>query len=510
MMKKMKGCYLPIICCALLPGLPGSLALAGEPVKVSVQTEQAGDLELGREQYVQGNYEEAMQYLLRAEKAEPENAEVQYNLGLTYQGMLDYPTAEKSFARAGELDPSMGDAWSHLGEMLYRNGSHTKAKAVLERAAANGARPAYTAYITGLVQTELGEYDAAIASLNKSQELEPAFKQKAIYAIGMVYSKKKDKKAAEKAFREAIAINPKSAVGVYADFGLQYLNKPQKRLWHVDLGYRFLYDDNVILNPGGVSALPTDQSDFKHVLNLHAGYKPEVKGAFDFRADASYYRSLHHKLSHMDVDGFGLSLTPSYITDPGTFSLEGRLDYYLVDGNRYLQNFSVFPSFGFDIGKSQHGILNAAVQKKNFFNQPLNIGAENRDATNYAAGYMHYVYTKGQQGYVGLGYAFDFENAKGGNWDYTGHRIIGSILYPFGKGIGFRFNGDYYLQKYRNIHTLFGVKRDDKTFTLSPMLTYDTRWVQLQLYYSHVQAKSSVGIYEYNRNIVGAGFEFSY
>lgn len=509
-MKRMKRRCITATCCALCLGLfslPGSLASAKELAHAS---EQASDLKQGREHYVLGNYEEALEHFLAAEKAEPENGEVQYNIGLTYQGMLDYTKAESSFARAVEIDPSMGDGWSHLGEMLYRNGRHTEAKAALENAEANGARPAYTAYIKGLVLTELGEYDAAIANLNKSQELEPGFRQKAIYAIGMVYSKKNDKKSAEKSFREAIAINPKSAVGVYADFGLQYLNKPQKRLWHVDLSYSFLYDDNVILNPGGISALPTDQNDFKHVLNLHAGYKPEVKGAFDFRADVSYYRSLHHKLSHMDVDGFGLSLTPSYITDPGTFSVEGRLDYYLVDGNRYLQNFSVYPSFGFDIGKSQHGILNGAVQKKNFFNQPLNIGAENRDAINYAAGYMHYVYTKGQQGYVGLGYAFDFENAKGGNWDYTGHRIIGSVLYPLGKGIGFRFNGDYYLQKYRNLHTIFGVKRDDKIFTLSPMVTYDTRWVQLQLHYSHIRATSNIGVYEYNRNIVGAGFEYRY
>jgi tetratricopeptide (TPR) repeat protein len=495
------GCRVSVIVCYLL--------LLGFPVAIMAE-DLTQDVRQGQEHYVKGEYEEALQSFLRAVETDPENAEIHYRIGLTYQGMRDYPKAEQSFKRAVEIDPSMGDAWSHLGEMLYRKGSHEEARQALDKARANGARPAYTAYITGLVLMELGKYDEAIAALQTSQKTDPAFRQKATYAIGMVYSRKNDKKAAEKAFREAIAINPRSVVGVYADFGLQYLHKPQRRLWHLDLSYSFQYDDNVILNPGGISALPTDQNDFKHVFNLHAGYKPETSGSLGFRADANYYKSLHHKLSHMDIDGFGLSMTPSYSTDAATFSLEGRLDYYLVGRNHYLNIYSIYPSIGFDIGNNQHGILNGVVQKKNFFNQALNIAAEDRDATNISAGYMHYVYVQNQQGYVGLGYAFDYENTRGANWDYNGHRIIASVLYPFGNGFGFRFNGDYYLQKYRNIHTLFGLKRDDKILTLSPVLTYDMNWATLQLQYAYVRANSNIGIYDYSRNIVGVGFEFSY
>jgi len=506
-MRDIKTVSLAMICSILLLGLTG---VAAESAETTVQEVLTGHLEQGRKDYIKGNYEEALQHFLKAEKAEPENATVQYNIGLTYQGMLNYPKAEEAFARAVEFNPSMGDAWSHLGEMLYRRGSHAEARAALESAESSGARSAYTAYIKGLVLMALEAYDEAIASLQRSRELEPAFRQKATYAIGMVYSKMKNKPAAEKAFKEAIDIDPRSVVGVYANFGLQFLHKPQKRLWHLDLTYSFQYDDNVILNPGGVSAVPTDQNDFTHVLNLHAGYKPETKGPFGIRADANYFKSLHHQLSFIDLDGFGLSVTPSYTAASGTLSLEARADFYLVGSNHYLDIYSAYPSFGFDIGKRQHGIINGAYQKKNFFNQPLNIAAENRNASNYSVGYMHYVYVRQQRGYVGLGYSFDIDNTRGSNWDYFGHRFLATILYPLGKGIGFRFYGDYYLQNYRNVHTIFGVKRDDKTLTLSPMLTYDTKWVTLQLHYTHVRAISNVAIYDYNRNIYGAGLEFSY
>jgi len=509
--KKIIRCYFPIIYCAFFLGLVGGLsAVAAELPRVDTQAEAGGALDQGRAEYVRGNYEEALQLLVRAEKANPESAEVRYNLGLTYQGMLEYQKAQEAFVQAVKIDPSMGDGWSHLGEMLYRRGSHAEAKAALEKAEANGARPAYTAYIKGLVLMELAAYDDAIVSLQKSQELEPAFNQKATYAIGMAYSKKSDKKAAGKAFREAIAMDPKSAVGVYANFGLQFLNKPKRRLWNVDLSYSFQFDDNVILNPGGISALPTDQNDFTHVFNLHAGYRADLRGSFGFRADANYYKSLHQQLSFMDVDGFGLSMTPSYNAGPGILSIEGRADFYEVGRNHYLDIYSVYPSFGFDIGQNQHGILNGAYQRKKFFNQPFSIAAENRDASNYSAGYMHYVYVREQQGYVGLGYAFDYDNTRGDNWDYYGHRVTATVLYPLGKKVGFRFNGDYYFQKYRNINTLFGLKRDDRILTLSPVLTYATRWVTLQVHYTHVRANSNVAIFDYSRNIVGAGFEFSY
>ncbi|MDX8405284.1 MAG: tetratricopeptide repeat protein [Mariprofundus sp.] len=466
----------------------------------------------GLSDYDLGNYEEALHYFTLAADKNPTSGKIKYYLGLTRQGMLDYTKAEQAFSEAVRLNPSLGGAWAHLAEMFYRRGAHPEAGHALDKAAANHAREAYTAYIKGLVLMELGSYAEAITSLQQSQHMNPAFQQKATYAIAMVYSKQDNKHAAESAFKEAIAMDPKSAVGVYASFGLQFLHRPQKRLWHADIGYSVQYDDNVILNPGGTitSLLPSGQKDFTHILSLHAGYKPEMDGPFAIRTDATYYKSLHQQLSYMDVDAIGLSVTHSYTGKAGVFSLETRGDHFSVGRKHYMWNLAANPSFSIAFNNKHHGILNGSYQRKLFANQSLLPAAENRNAYNLALGYMHYIYTSNQQGYSGLGYTFDNDATAGVNWAYTGHRISAAAQLPLANKTGFRFNGDYYMQRYKNIHSVYGVIRRDNTLTLSPMLTYDLMKTTLHLQYTYMQASSNIRLYQYSRNIIDAGFEYNY
>jgi len=464
-----------------------------------------------REQYDRGNFEEALAYLLKAVEADPENAVIHFHLGLTYQGMLRYPEAEASLARSVELDPSKGNTYAHLGEILYRLGKYPEARLALKEAEAKGDKPAYTAYMKGLVLTELADYPGAVEALQQAQELYPANRQKAAYAMGMAYSKQNDKQAAEKAFREAIAMDAGSPAGVFADLGLQSLNRPDKRPLHLDFGYGFHYDDNVILKPGpAVSAVfPSGQKDFAHVLAVHAGYAPESRGVFGIRADGTYYKSIHHKLSNMDVDGASLSLTPSLSGSEGTLSVEGKTEYYWVGRNRYLSTIGVYPDFSFSMGETHHGVLHAGYQSKQFMHGSTNI-AEDRDAINSSGGYTHYIYNEDRNAYLSLDYTFDTDRARGDNWDDIGHQVSVSALYPFGNGFGLRFNGDYYRQNYRKIHTVFGQKRRDRIFTLAPVLTYDLKWANLLLQYTYVKAQSNLQVYRYSRNVVGMGFEYSY
>ena len=465
----------------------------------------------GVKHYQKGNYEEALEMLLKAEKGDSENAQVYYYLGMTYQGKGKYLEAEKFLAKSAELDASQGNTYAHLGEVLYRLGRYDDAKLALEEAEAKTKLSAYIQYLKGLTLMELEDYAGAIKALNKTMVYDMAYQQNAIYALGLVYKKQGNKTAAENSFKAAVAIDSESKTGVFSSIGLQSLHNEEQRPLHIDLSYGFHYDDNVLLKPAAISPsfFPRGQSDFVHEFVMHAKYKPETRGSLSFYGDASYYKSIHQKLTQVDVDGFGISLAPSLNTSLGSFTIEGKGDYYLVGHNRYLNILSINPSFGFSLGKANYGILHVGYQHKKFFETIASID-ENRNGTNWSAGYSHYIYTEDQSANLLIAYTLDRDNTRGNNWDYLGSKWSIAGLYPFNDNFGFRFNGSYYYQNYKYVHSQFGVARKDRIFSVGSMLVYNVDWGALLFQYTFVSEKSNISVYSYKRKVSGVSFEYTY
>jgi len=469
-------------------------------------------IEQGHEQYKLGNYEESVVLLDKAAVIEPENATVPYYLGLTYQGMTQFDEAAQQFSKAVTLDVSLGDAWSHLGEMLYREAKYQEAKEALENAEKYGARAAYTSYMKALAHQQLFEFDDAIVAFKRAKQLQVGFSQKVDYALGMIYSGQKKLKQAKEFFRSAVAIDADSVVGVYADFELKRLNKPAARAWHANVAYNFQYDDNVVLIPDGASSslLPTGKSDFEHVVSLNLNYQAEPSGRFNMRTDLIYYRNTHQKLKYMDLDVLGLSVSPSYKTSLGVVTVSTSGNYILLGANKYMHTLGVNPSFGFDIGKRQYGSFMAGVQKSSYLNQSLPVAAEDRNSIKYSGGYSHFVYLHDKVGFVKLGYNYGVENTKGNNWDVVTQDFSASMAYPLFYGSVIQLGGNYFLQDYQHVNTFFSRSRQDKILNLTAMLTKKFKLGSVNLNYAHSRGKSNIAAYTYTRNIIGLGLNVSY
>jgi tetratricopeptide (TPR) repeat protein len=74
---------------------------------------------VGRVNYDQDNYGEAIRYLQMAEKEDPANAEVPYMLAHSYADMMNYKLAVPYFKKAIELDPSKNYWIYELGLICY-------------------------------------------------------------------------------------------------------------------------------------------------------------------------------------------------------------------------------------------------------------------------------------------------------------------------------------------------------------------------------------------------------
>lgn len=57
----------------------------------------------------------------------PDRAEIPYNVGVVYEAMGDDTNARKSYLRATDVDPTLGEAWLNLGAMAEEQGDYARA-----------------------------------------------------------------------------------------------------------------------------------------------------------------------------------------------------------------------------------------------------------------------------------------------------------------------------------------------------------------------------------------------
>lgn len=163
----------------------------------------------GRQRYLDGKYDEALEYLEKALAAEPENpylnhqlADVHLRLGnydraevlakkavdkepsnLEYRALLGgiyasnkkYPEAKEQYARVQEMDPTNNKVPLLLGLLEAESGNGDKAIEVLSGAAEEGADPTMGLFYRAKVYIEMGKLDKAKADLEKCLSLRPSF-----------------------------------------------------------------------------------------------------------------------------------------------------------------------------------------------------------------------------------------------------------------------------------------------------------------------------------------------
>ncbi|HEY6434182.1 MAG TPA: tetratricopeptide repeat protein [Acetobacteraceae bacterium] len=108
--------------------------------------------------------EQALAWLIRAEREEAHSARLQYHIGNALLALERHADAEAHFRAAVALDPELVDAYNNLGTALRAQGQEDAAEACYHRIVA--LRPDYPAahYNLGLAQAKRGDLDAAVVS----------------------------------------------------------------------------------------------------------------------------------------------------------------------------------------------------------------------------------------------------------------------------------------------------------------------------------------------------------
>jgi tetratricopeptide (TPR) repeat protein len=160
---------------------------------------------LGRLDYDETRYAEAVEKLKKALELDPAFVKGYDNLGLCYEGLGNLEEAKKSYEKANELNRQQlsHSAWPPLnyGTLLLKSGRYEEAEALLREALGYDEKLAETRFQLGNVLEKEKKFKEAIEELSAAATLDPSYPEPH-YALARIYRNMGDNKRAEAAVQD--------------------------------------------------------------------------------------------------------------------------------------------------------------------------------------------------------------------------------------------------------------------------------------------------------------------
>ncbi len=175
--------------------------------EISDQEKAKLHLKIGTGFLNSGNYPQALEELLAAEKLDDENAVVQNNLAISYFVREKYNESEKHLRKALALEPTYTEARNNLGRTLIKLGLNNKAVKVLNKATKDLTYPHPENSLSnyGVALFSIKKFNSAKAILLKSLRIRPKHCETFHYYSRSLFELQNYKEAAQ-AFDQAIQL----------------------------------------------------------------------------------------------------------------------------------------------------------------------------------------------------------------------------------------------------------------------------------------------------------------
>ncbi len=471
------------------------------------------DLQRGINEYRSENYEEAFEYLYKARQDNRSSPVVAFYLGLVYKQTGDYPKASEYFEEALRLKPPVVEAYGELIEMLYSLDRTKDALHWISKAEQQGIEPGKIGFLKGLVYNKINEPDKAIEAFQKVKRDDPRTSQAADLQIAIAYTKQRKISQAIQSLKAVVSSNPNTDI---AQFAREYENAFTKsmegyRPLRLSAALSYLYDTNVTAKPStDVGLPPSEEKDSAIMGNLNINFNPLTEGNLYFSAQYALSGTFYRKLSDYNSLSQSVTITPGYNLNWGFASIPISYNHNLLNGKGYMALSSVKPTLGILSSTGQILSLSLGYSHRNMLQEPYD-SDEERDANilQGGVGYM-YPFSDGR-GLLSIRGEYVIDNAKGVNWKNKGTRFNVSLIVPVREKVDLLFSGDAFMQDYKNEHTIFLVKRSDKTYTLNAGFSWEfvrSFYVNSQVIYT--KAQSNIPLYDYQKFILSAGLEYRF
>jgi tetratricopeptide (TPR) repeat protein len=471
-------------------------------------------LDRGMEEYKAGNYEEAFELLTQARERQPESSLAAYYLGLTCKQMMNDREAIQSLMDAIRLTPSIPEAYPELIEIYYQRDQLKEAKEWIIKAEAAGVKPGQISFLKGLIFFKEGQYQNAIDAFKKAKKADPSLTQSADLHMAMVYSRERRFAKARESLNAVISIDPASEPASFAKEYEDVLARVAQRYkaWWGEAAAAYQYNDNLVLKPS--SEIPdvviTRERDSGMITDLTVGYSPRLKEPWILYAQYDSYTNTYFDNHKVNLIQQTASFIPGYNFPKGAITLPCTYSYLWLHSDKYMSVVSARLTLSFMPIENHIGQLLAGYIRREMLQLPSSRN-ENRDANLWIISPRYLYAFSGGKGLFDIRYELWIDEAEGKNWENIGNRLKLSLLVPVVDRVCLTISGDAFLQDYRHTHTIFGMKRSDRTYMGLANIRWEIlRGLSFTLQYAYTKADSNISVYEYEQNLLTAGMAYNF
>lgn len=415
---------------------------------------------LGKTYLQTGHYQEAMNYLNVAWKANPDMSELNYDMAFLNFKMSNYPRAADLFMEIVDEDPS--NLLPHYND-LYQ----TALDYFLSVAEKSPGDMANGYYYAGVCYWKTGKPQQAVEKLEYVKDnAESAQLRKNASKLLRVINKEK----------EGEVVKPYSL--------------------YFKLGY--YYDDNVALEPLDEDVY-SDEDDFVTKAYFSGKYNFVNTKQYKIGAGYSHYQTWYNDLDEYDLIGSIVDFYAKYRLQPWAFGLSFIPSYYWLDSDSYLRRYRVKPEVAWQYDKNLLTSLSYSYYDNEYFQNDDRTGHTNEVSLDA------YYSILNKKGYIFGGIGYEDNSASHDDEDYGRIKTkLGiSLMIPW--DLKLTVTGKYYDKEYDHVDTFYGVTRDDSQYhaslEISRRLFYD--WLTVSAEFDYTKNESDIDDFDYERAVAG-------
>ncbi len=471
----------------------------------------------GLRELQQENYDEALAILQTAWTKGTKSPEKAYYLGVVNFRLANYNEALYFMNQALRLEPKFHEARLQLAAIHLALDQPAEAAPLLAELEAAGYKPARTAMMLGQAALKQKRYAEAVTYFQQA-EADPELAQEAKLQASQALAAQNRYQEAKQALAEAIILHPDTRE---ADFAKRYQDAIDRRLREIKplrfhFGASFDYDSNVSLEPGNVAVanvVPLGRGDvvFTQVADLEYEFFPT--GPYGLLASYNLFQTWHRRLTLYDVMSHTFGVTPALRGSDTTFWLPFRFNYIDLSSDRYWTSYTLTPTL-LQMLQPNLGLELSFRWARNYYWWFQPFPQEDRSSHTYGGGLGLYYFFKQGKGYLQSRFNFDYQDAAGSNWTSSNYRLLLATLYPVTERL--RLNPSLELVYQPYAHPWFDGaayqgKRRDKIAVVGLQVLYKLyQGLDLNLHYYFIRDDSNIALYDYDRHIVGAMFDYRY
>lgn len=457
----------------LVAWLAFALLLTATSARAQDLTEARVHIDRALIAYEEKKYDAAQQELQEALKLEPDNAEAVYYQGLVFLALNRSADAQAAFERARSLRPSNNDIAFQLGTLYFNQEAYDRAEAPLQQVFRTEPSRPNLGYYLGFIEYRKKNYREALRFFDANVPSDTNYAQLTKFYSGLALSSLGFPREAQAQIDQALQLQPVSPLSLPGQkFGeiLGTAARREKR-FNGELRLGVFYDTNVPVVPTSSSdivaqAIQQDQRRRKsegELASVNLSYTWLKQLDWEGTASYRFLQTYNNHLTEFNTQDHTPSVSVAYRSSlqgmPLIYGSQLSYDFLTLGNSRFSQRWILNPYINL-VENQSAAVSNSTTfqfrfQAKDFFSDRDVTRREVRDALNYMVGPIHFVLFDEGRHYVKFGYQYDYDQAEGEDWTYSGNRLLagGQYTLPWWD-LRLRYDLDVHWRQHKYNHSL--------------------------------------------------------